>query len=504
MRTVILALILASLISISGVITETIGAEVSIQEEDGSRTFECSTDAILFTSPDSSYRVLMDFLNDTHSELMIATYQFNCQVIAERVSTLAYEGINVTVTVDGSPVEGISASTLSALTRVRNSGGRTLTIDDSNSPFRHFHGKYMIRDGSTVLITSENLGQNGFSREPSYGNRGWGAIITCTDLADYYSEIYLADLKYASPEDTDVFVEGGEPFHGYYRPEFDKTTVSGEFQFIPVHAPETSHELIDMIKRAEESIYVQQFYIRPWGEEPNGIVEALKEASLRGVDVKVQMDSTWYHRDQNQEMADEINVFAEENDVKLEARLVEYRHGFQTVHNKGMVVDEREVLICSINWNANSYFNNREIGVIIHNEFAGRYFSEVFLSDWRILPNHPIADAGSDISVEVNQVVELYGGYSWNSANITSYRWDLTGDGRYDAEGTSVRWTYLSPGTYEVTLKVTDFEGQSDTDTITINVTNSENPGDNSLNLWMFLPVLIVFFLWLAKVVVET
>lgn len=39
---------------------------------------------------------------------------------------------------------------------------------------------------------------------------------------------------------------------------------------------------------------------------------------------------------------------------------------------------------------------------------------------------------------------------------IVRYRWDFTGDGRFDAEGMTTTWTFAEPGTYPVTLLVVD------------------------------------------------
>jgi phosphatidylserine/phosphatidylglycerophosphate/cardiolipin synthase-like enzyme len=44
-------------------------------------------------------------------------------------------------------------------------------------------------------------------------------------------------------------------------------------------------------------------------------------------------------------------------------------------------IDEKAVLISSVNWNENSLKNNREVGVIIIGEPA-LYFANVFKHDW--------------------------------------------------------------------------------------------------------------------------
>ena len=50
---------------------------------------------------------------------------------------------------------------------------------------------------------------------------------------------------------------------------------------------------------------------------------------------------------------------------------------------------------------------------------------------------------------------------------IVSYEWDFETDGIYDATGVTISHGYSTPGTYTVTLRVTDDDGLTDTDTAT-------------------------------------
>jgi phosphatidylserine/phosphatidylglycerophosphate/cardiolipin synthase-like enzyme len=43
-----------------------------------------------------------------------------------------------------------------------------------------------------------------------------------------------------------------------------------------------------------------------------------------------------------------------------------------------MIVDNKSVLISSINWNENSFTKNREIGVIIESYEVAKYYADVF------------------------------------------------------------------------------------------------------------------------------
>jgi PKD repeat protein len=53
---------------------------------------------------------------------------------------------------------------------------------------------------------------------------------------------------------------------------------------------------------------------------------------------------------------------------------------------------------------------------------------------------------------------------------IVEYRWDLNGDGAVDATGQVVSYTYFAPGTYQVTLYVTDNAGATAQSTQTLQV----------------------------------
>ncbi|MFW6040251.1 MAG: phospholipase D-like domain-containing protein [Thermoplasmatota archaeon] len=437
----------------------------------------------IFSSPDSSYESMKGFLDQVEEELKMSLYKFSNDRIARRIVNLSEEGVDIRVLLDRSPVGGLSAREKYSVNLLKNSDIEVHFIGgQAYSPYNFVHCKYMIADDSSVFITSENLGYTGFSPDQNYGNRGWGTIIHNEEIAKYYSDVFESDWYFS----YQTYIEEGsleeEEDTGYYLPKFNKTTIEGSFEVTPVISPDTAFStdtIFNMIESAEESIYVQQFYIQNWTYERNPFVQELIRAAERGIDVKVQLDSTWYnvleYEWDNEDVARELNEFAQELNIPLEARLMSDAHGVSKVHNKGMIVDKEKVLISSINWNSNSLLQNREVGVIIENKEVGCYFSEIFELDWKKDIVNPIADAGRDRNYEVGELVAFDGTYSWDDNNITTYLWDLDGNGDFEKDGPIQEHVYEEEGTYQIRLKVVDEEGNSDVDTAVIMILPEQN-----------------------------
>ncbi|MFB6303610.1 MAG: PKD domain-containing protein [Haloferacaceae archaeon] len=81
----------------------------------------------------------------------------------------------------------------------------------------------------------------------------------------------------------------------------------------------------------------------------------------------------------------------------------------------------------------------------------------------------PTANAGADRTVAVGTTANFDAADSTDNSRLTAYSWTF-GDGA-TATGVTASHTYDEPGTYEVSLTVTDAAGLSDTDTVVVTVT---------------------------------
>ncbi len=338
-----------------------------------------AADVAVFTSPDSSFSALSNFLEGA-SELKIATYTFDSTDVMNK---LLDTNANITIIVEKSPVGGFVGEEV--LCRLAEHGAAVMLY---NGPYRYMHAKYIIK-GSSVLVSTENLGNTGFSSNQQ-GNRGWGIIVEDEETTEAFLDVFYEDLA-----DSEAFVCSLESYEidyeeeGDYKPIFGTRYYSNQLVETLI-APDAVDAVLDIINSAEKSIYVEQFYIyRYWDRQtksPNLFLEALIEKARQGIDVKILLDSYWYNLDKNDIASNfytnqYVNEIAESENLNLESRLADLSMiGVEKLHVKGMIVDNT-AFISSINWNENSPRNNREVGIIVSGE-AAQYFVDAFMYDW--------------------------------------------------------------------------------------------------------------------------
>ncbi len=445
-----------------------------------SKTFHYEGRAVAFTSPDSSYDSIMSFLEKVDHSLNISIYKLTDLRIAKKIAELSGRGVEVRVLAEGEPVNGIPKKAKYALSLIEDSGGKVRLMGKGEyAPYDYIHSKYMIGDNESLFLATENIVRSAYSPSESFGNRGWGTVLESERIAYYYQRVFEQDWRFGNDFESTVKPIDREKYkEGPYFSRLNRSVITDEFEITPVLSPDTSTSektILDMIEKAQNSIYVQQYYIRHWEKGKNPYLKAIKRAAERGVETKVLLDSSYYNiegdKNGNDEIRDELNKFAEKNDLDLEARLLSNYKGLIKSHAKGMIVDEKKVLISSINWNANSILQNRETGVIIENRKIGKYFSEVFLRDWRD-DIEPIADAGRNRTIGVGESISLTARNSWDDHKLAEYSWDIDGDGDFERKGERLTVAIDKKTTQKIILKVKDVGGNIDKDSTSLSVRN--------------------------------
>ena len=96
------------------------------------------------------------------------------------------------------------------------------------------------------------------------------------------------------------------------------------------------------------------------------------------------------------------------------------------------------------------------------------------------IPGMPIAVAGQDVSVEPGGTVQFSGAGTDDEGSIVKYEWDFDGDGVYEwssNENGLTTFIFNNAGTYTATLRVTDDDGKSATDSMKVTVKSPEEEG---------------------------
>jgi len=343
-----------------------------------------------FVSPDSSGDMFSYVVNQASGQVLLNVYEFSSPLMADTLISARQRGVDVRIVLEGGPVGGITPEEKEVIRKMTDQGIPVSIMESrpgTPAPYRYDHAKYLVIDRRAVLLTSENFKYSGFPPAGMTGNRGWGVYLEDPALAEYFSMVYMTDSHGRSV--TAYNGSAGNPESlplGKHTVEFPPGFFTGATVF-PVIAPDTSSQIIGMINSADKSIEIEQAYItNDTTSRLNPYLSAAINASRRGVQVRVLLDSYWYNIEDekdNDEMVDIINRIGKSENVPLEARCADLALiGVDKIHNKGVIVDNQRVLVSSINWNSVSPNFNREAGVIIDHPGVARYFLEVFEDDW--------------------------------------------------------------------------------------------------------------------------
>lgn len=348
-------------------------------------TYTGSASVTCYSSPDSSFGVLTDLLQNTENEMQIMVYALsNWFLIKEIHDALARNGtmeITIIVSWKWASIAERSLTKGAFYNLSQNAAfGSNLQLYFSEDTYLEFtHAKFMIFDHEALVVESANWAKTGVPPASSAGNREWGVVINQPDVIDYFSDTFMHDLTLDNVEPYVPNIADEEEFSdnistGSYPAPFTSQTFSGSMSIQCVLSPDNDIPTIKaLIDSATSTVRVQQMYSKlDWDGAPNQFNDAIIAAAARGVDCQVILDnrSSGMQEVANLLMANGVDVRFSNQDY------------FEWTHNKGVIVDGQKVLVSSINWSYESTHENREAGVIITHSGVANYFTQIFNWDW--------------------------------------------------------------------------------------------------------------------------
>ena len=380
-------------------------------------------------SPDAGYTVLSKFLAAAKSDLTVGMYDFTSgQLLEVFIAALRKGRTRLTMVLDHPILNPVAnqtdEQTIAAIHKADGTAATAwaLTRPDPRAtswifPYA-YHIKVAVRDGSAFWLSSGNWNVSNqpnlaAARSPEgsleTADRDWHVIVMDEGLAKLF-EAYIAHdyavaitaqgpLNAAAQKSVvaaqkalvkeqkassarPAVVTSRVPFTLGKPKVFTKVPVTVQPLLTPDKGKLTTmyvDNVLAMLKSAKKRLYVQMQYINPSPKPADAdfmrLVTALRDALERRVDVRI--------------------ICSQYQEPHLEAM---YQSGLsgvlriqQRVHNKGIVVDSRTVLVSSQNWSAAGTLRNRDAGVD-HPARGNRQFLRVNLPPGLGIPLDPRRD----------------------------------------------------------------------------------------------------------------
>ncbi|MEM4780353.1 MAG: phospholipase D-like domain-containing protein [Halalkalicoccus sp.] len=329
-----------------------------------------------FSLPDSP-EIPIEVLDGANERLYLGGYSLESEPAVEELLAAHERGVEVRVLVDGTPVGGQSEAEADALDRLADAGIEVRVFDGPTTRYRFHHPKYAVAD-ERALVMTENWKPAGTGGQSS---RGWGLVVESRPVADELAAVFEADAGWEDTADWDRSLAGtlveADPADGEFPSGFAPTTADVESVRVVTAPDNAEDETVALLRSAEESILIKQATIA----HDHAFLREAIAAAERGVEVRILLDASWYVADENEAVVRYLDDQAESGGLPIEARLID-PDGFEKLHAKGVIVDDRRTMVGSINWNDNSVKNNREVALVVESEPIAAHFDRVFEADW--------------------------------------------------------------------------------------------------------------------------
>ncbi|SDC90413.1 phospholipase D-like domain-containing protein [Paraburkholderia lycopersici] len=367
-------------------------------------------------SPDAGLATLQSFLGGTRKALQVGMYDFTSGTILQTFQSALGGRKTLHMVLDNPAPNATRDQTdtqtveqLDAALGSRAGIARALDRQDVFAaawmfPYA-YHIKVIVRDLATTWLSSGNLNnsnQPDLKTPPQIEDRDWHVIIEDKPLAALFAAFLDQDYASASahqaaPADRELeravvdahaklAAEANPPVTARMAPTKAGYVAAKVFENVdvtitPLLTPDklagsTSQgqylaAVLALIESAQQSLYIQLQYIEAskGSGDYDALLRAIAGRIAAGVDVRL-IESAEYGMKWAEKMK-QSGVDLTRN-IRLQSN----------VHNKGFVVDSKQVVISSQNFSSAGIAQNRDAGVIIASESIAAYYEAVFLADW--------------------------------------------------------------------------------------------------------------------------
>jgi phosphatidylserine/phosphatidylglycerophosphate/cardiolipin synthase-like enzyme len=333
-----------------------------------------------FLLPDSP-GVPATVLSGAERRLLLAGYTFESERATEHLVAAAERGVRVSVLLEAAPVGGRSRRAAALLDRLVAAGVDVRVLGGPRSRYAYHHPKYAVVDDRALVLT-ENWKPSGTGGR---ANRGWGVVVPDAGVAADLARVFERDAAAVDATSWEIYRAGrtfpaaGDPAaNGTFPTGLPAETRSASAVELLVAPDNAEGRLRELLAGADDRILVQQMTV----DGPDGpFVSTAVAAARRGVEVRILLSGAWYVREENRRLVEHLRRVADREDLPLAARVADPGDRYRQIHAKGVVIDGETAVVGSLNWNAESARDNREVLLVVNGSAAG-YYERAFEADW--------------------------------------------------------------------------------------------------------------------------
>jgi phosphatidylserine/phosphatidylglycerophosphate/cardiolipin synthase-like enzyme len=340
-------------------------------------------------SPDCSFFLLKGAIDAARTTLRVYVYNLTSDAIVDAIAERKKAGVDVRLMYDTIDSQGGEKQDVK---RLRDLGVKVMEAPSVKGR-RHFtvcHQKFVVADEHAVCLGSANYAESSIPElktpgEFKKGNREWLVRVDAEPVAKWFADLFDNDW------DLPATRELARPLPPMAK-EFvilpravtpaPKAFALGEFGaadagvMTPIISPVNYRQEVEaLIRSATRSIDIQQQYIKAGGPEVEALIDAVRERSTKNVTVRIMISPAFPESwEQTVATLKQFKLMKYLRAMKLD----HYKH----LHNKGVLVDGKAVVVSSTNWSNNSVAQAREAGMLIRSKPIATYYKKAFDRDW--------------------------------------------------------------------------------------------------------------------------
>ena len=303
----------------------------------------------LIVLPDDSAQPIVDAINNAKRSLRVKMFVFSDPSLLSAVIAAQRRGVKVRVMLNPNRRSGKTENEHSRKT-LRAAGVKVI---DSNPAFGMTHEKSMVVDDTTAFVKSLNWETKNLTETRDY------AIITSHKReVQEIIKCFEADWK---------------------RKKFD----AGETAHLIWCTGNGRERIARFIDQAKHSIFIQNERY-----QDAVIIERLVRAAVRGVKVHVMARPP--HKLQKEKLTEGVGGLRILEDVGIKIHKLKHLK----LHAKMLLIDEKRVIVGSINLAPGSFDSRRELAIEVHDRHVVERMTKIVHHDWKHSHRLDLTDKG--------------------------------------------------------------------------------------------------------------